>query len=112
LREPLGGLVLQNTFSCMTDIGGEVFPWLPVRWLCTIKYNTCAKLPRINVPVLVMHSRDDELIGFHHAEKNFRIANEPKLLAELSGNHNDPLADSGSFVRGFEKFLNHLREEE
>ena len=105
LREPLAGVVLQSTFSCMTDIGSELFPWLPVRWLCTIKYDTCSKLPRVKVPVLVMHSRTDELIGFHHGEKTFAIANEPKLFCELNGDHNDPLADTASFVRGFEKFL-------
>jgi len=105
LRAPLGGLVLQSTFSCMTDIGSEVFPWLPVRWMCTIKYETCSKLPRLKIPVLVMHSRSDGLIGVHHGEKNFKLANEPKLFWELTGEHNDPLADPKNFVEGMEKFL-------
>jgi uncharacterized protein len=105
LREETGGLVLQSTFTSITDMGKERYPWLPVRWLGTIKYDTHGKLPRLKVPVLVMHSRGDELTGFHHAERNFAAANDPKLFWEIHGEHNDPVADRAWFVEGMEKFL-------
>ncbi len=105
MRRPLGGLILENSFSCTFDLGAELFPWLPVRWISTIKYDTCAKLPRLKIPVLVMHSRGDELIGFHHAEKNYALANEPKILWELTGSHNEPFADRRKFLDGMERFL-------
>jgi fermentation-respiration switch protein FrsA (DUF1100 family) len=105
-REPVGGLVLQSTFTSIPDIGAELFPWLPVRWLARIHYDTRAKLPAIHVPVLVMHSRADTLVPFHHAEQNFAAANEPKLLIDLAGDHNDFLeAGRGELVGGLEKFL-------
>jgi fermentation-respiration switch protein FrsA (DUF1100 family) len=100
-----GGLVLQATFTSMPDIGSEFFPWLPVRWLGTIHYDTLSKLPRIKVPVLVMHSRGDRLVGFHHAERNFAAANEPKLFCELKGGHNDAVLHPRVFLEGMEKFL-------
>jgi pimeloyl-ACP methyl ester carboxylesterase len=105
LRETLGGLILQSTFCSMPDIGAELFPWLPVRWIGSIKYETCKKLPRLRIPVLVMHSRNDGLIGFHHAEKNFAATNEPKLFWEINGDHNSPVADPKHFTEGIEKFL-------
>lgn len=105
LREELGGLILQSAFSSTVDIGKEHFPWLPVKWMCLIKYETCKKLPRIKIPVLVMHSRTDEMIGFHHGEKNFAAANEPKLFWEIIGEHNDVLVDREKFIQGMEKFL-------
>lgn len=105
-RESLGGLVLQSTFTSIPDIGAELFPWLPVRWLAKIRYDTHSKLPRLHVPLLVMHSPADELVGFHHGKANFAAANEPKLLWELRGDHNDPLADRKHFIAGMEKFLN------
>jgi len=87
-------------------VGAELFPWLPVRWLHRIKYDTVDKLPRVRVPVLVMHSRDDSLIKFHHAEKNFAAANEPKLFCETIGGHNESLAsDHARNLEGMEKFL-------
>jgi len=106
LREASGGLILQSTYTSVTDLGAELFPWLPVRWLGVIKYDTHSKLPRIKAPVLVMHSRADGLIGFHHAEKNFAAANEPKLLWEIVGRHNDFLeAGRERYLAGLHKFL-------
>jgi len=105
LREPLGGLVLQSTFTSMPDIGAEVFPWLPVRWLASIKYDTHSKLPQLHLPVLVIHSRSDGLIGFHHAERNFAAANEPKLFCEIKGDHYHLLEDGEKIRAGLEEFL-------
>jgi fermentation-respiration switch protein FrsA (DUF1100 family) len=105
LREPIGGLVLLSTFTSIPDIGVELFPWLPVRLLARIKYETHRKLPRIHVPLLVMHSRADSLVAFRHAEQNFAAANEPKLFWELRGGHNEMLSDREQFIAGIEKFL-------
>jgi hypothetical protein len=105
VREPVGGLVLQSTFTSVTDMGAEMFPWLPVRWLGTIRYDTRSKLPHLHVPVLVMHSPVDELVRLHHGKANFAAANEPKLFWELQGDHNNPLADAPQFIAGVEKFL-------
>jgi len=106
LRETVGGLILQNTFTSIADVGAELFPWLPVRWLNRIKYNTLAKLPRINVPVLVAHSREDEVIAFHHGQKNFAAANEPKMFLEVRGNHTGTLEAGGAlYLAGLEKFF-------
>ena len=105
LRETLGGLVLQSTFTSIPDIGAEIYPWLPVRWMSTIKYDTRAKLPRIKVPVLVMHSREDDLARFSHAEKNFAAANEPKAFSELNGGHNEAVWEQTEFREATEKFL-------
>jgi alpha-beta hydrolase superfamily lysophospholipase len=98
--------VLQSTFTSIPDVGSELLWWLPVRWLNTIKYETHAKLPRVKVPVLVMHSREDSMVRFHHAEENFAAANEPKLFQEMEGGHNDSLfLEPGLGAKGLEKFL-------
>jgi hypothetical protein len=104
-REETGGLILQSTFTSIPDIGAELFPWLPVRWINTIQYDTRSKLPRLHIPVLVLHGCHDELIGFHHAETNYAAANEPKMFREIEGDHNDPLGDRAAFIEGLEKFL-------
>ena len=106
LRETLGGVILQNTFTSIAEVGGDLFPWLPVRWLHTIQYDTLHKLPRIKVPVLVAHSRTDELIGFHHAERNFAAAHEPKMFLEILGQHTATLeAGREKYLAGLNQFL-------
>ena len=110
LREETIGLILQSTFTNILDIGSELLPWLPVRWISKIRYDTRAKLPRLKIPVLVMHSRDDELIGFHHGEENFAAANEPKLFREIQGEHNEPFTNRRRFIDGIESFLKLLED--
>ena len=108
VREPCGGLVLQNTFTSLTDLGAELYPFLPVRTLGSIRYNTRGRLPHIHVPVLVMHSREDSLIPFHHAEENFAVANEPKQFCETIGDHNDGIVDREKFLAAMEQLLRRL----
>ena len=108
VRETCGGLVLQSSFTSVTDLGAELYPFLPVRTLGSIRYDTRSKLPRIHVPVLVLHSRADSMIPFHHAERNFSAANEPKFLCELTGDHNDGIVDRAKFIAGIEQLLEQL----
>lgn len=110
-REAVGGLILQSTFTSVPDLGAELFPFLPVKWLGRIRYDTLAKLPRVEVPVLLMHSREDTLIRFAHAERNFGAARDPKRLVEIAGDHNDFLeAGRAEFVAGFEGWLREREE--
>lgn len=105
-REPLGALILQSTFTSIPDLGCELFPWLPVRKLHRICYDTVNRLPGLRLPVLVAHSRTDDLIRFHHAERNFAAANAPKELLEIAGNHVSVIEDGrAAYVAGLDRFL-------
>lgn len=105
-RRQVGGFILQSTFTSVTDLGTELFPWLPVRTLGTIRYDTLRKLPGINTPLLVVHSRGDSIIPFAHAERNYRAADEPKFLRELQGDHNDAMeVDREAFSRAVAEFM-------
>ncbi|HKQ38137.1 MAG TPA: alpha/beta hydrolase [Verrucomicrobiae bacterium] len=106
LREKVGGLILQNTFSSIPDVGRELFPFLPVRLIGSIRYETVKKLPRIHAPVLVMHSHGDDFIRFGHAERNFAAAKEPKMFWEIHGTHNGTIeADRAHYLSGLRTFL-------
>ena len=105
VRETVGGLVLQSTFTSIPDMGAELFPWLPVRWLGTIRYDTRSKLPRLHVPVLVMHSPADELVSFHHGK-----ATSPRPMSPSSSGNCEAITTTRwpmttHFIAGLEKFL-------
>lgn len=108
-RAPVGGLILQSTFTSLPDIGAELFPWLPVRTLARIRYDTRSLLPKLTLPLLILHSRADTLIGFHHATNNFAAANSPKTLHEIAGDHNDgPEANLPTYLQGVRTFIDSL----
>ena len=109
LTKPLAGLVLQSTFTSVPDLASEIAPWLPARLVLTTRFSTREKLAQIRVPVLIMHSRADRIIGFAHAERNFAAARDPKFFCELLGDHNDAVfASADRYRQAMSEFLNAL----
>jgi len=82
-------VVLLSTFTSVTDLGAQIYWFLPVRWLSRLGYDNVKNLARITSPVFVAHSRDDDLVPFVHGGKLFAAANEPKAFLEMRGGHND-----------------------
>jgi len=99
-----GSLVLASTFTSISDRAAELYPFMPIRFLSRFSYNSIDRLPSIKIPVLVIHSIDDEIIPFHHGERNFQVANPTKNLVRLRGDHN------GGFLDSLETYRNGLNE--
>ena len=66
-----GALVLASTFTSVPDMGSDLYPLLPIRLLARIRYDTLTRLAQIDCPVLVIHSRDDDIIPFAHGRPLF-----------------------------------------
>lgn len=82
-------LILVAAFTSATDLGSEIYPWLPVRLISRYRYDTLAYLQRYDGPVLVAHSRDDEIVPFAHGERLHAAARGEKTLLEMRGGHNE-----------------------
>ena len=104
-RRP-GALVLDSSFTSVPDAGQEAYPWLPVRLLSRFRHATVEHVAKVNAPVLVVHSRTDDIIPFHHGKALFDAANEPKSFIELRGGHNAAhLTSETAYVDGLGTFL-------
>ncbi len=82
-------VILASAFTSVPDLGAKIYPWLPVRLLARIEYGNLARLRTIAVPVLIAHSRDDEIVPFAHGEALFAAARGPKQFLVMSGGHNE-----------------------
>ena len=101
-----GALVVDSSFTSVPDVGQEVYPWLPVRLLSRFQHSTRAHVARVTAPILVIHSRDDEIIPFHHGEAVFDAANDPRSFLELRGGHNDAhFTSERAYIDGLRRFL-------
>ena len=104
-RRP-GALVLDSSFTSVPDAGQDAYPWLPVRLLSRFRHPTVEHVAKVNAPVLVVHSRTDDIIPFHHGKALFNAANEPRSFLELDGGHNDAhLTSETAYVDGLGTFL-------
>ncbi len=82
-------LVLLSAFTSIPDLGQELYPILPVKWLARIQYPTLDYVGTVRAPVLVAHSRDDEIVPFPHGERLYAAAPEPKRFVVMRGGHNE-----------------------
>ncbi len=89
------GLILESSFTSIPDMGAETYPFFPVRLLSRFGYNTREYVRKARCPVLIIHSREDDLVPFHHGRELFEAANEPREFLEIEGSHNDGFLVSG-----------------
>ncbi|MCY2961996.1 MAG: alpha/beta hydrolase [Planctomycetota bacterium] len=87
-RRPCAVLFVEDTFTALADVGAEVYPWLPVRWITRTKYDSLAKIGALRVPFLVAHSPEDQLVPFRHGERLYAAHSGPKEFLETRGGHN------------------------
>ena len=100
-------LIIESGFTSVPSMGQRFYPFLPVRWLTYFKYDTKEYVKNISCPVMVAHSKDDEIIPYDEGLEIFAAAPEPKQFLEMQGGHNDGFIVSGtSYVEGLRSFIN------
>ncbi|HSG94905.1 MAG TPA: alpha/beta hydrolase, partial [Afifellaceae bacterium] len=105
-RHTPGALIVESGFVSVPDMAANLYPWLPARRLARIKFPAGDYLRAVSCPVLIVHSRDDEIIPFEQGRKLFERALEPKHFLELRGGHNDGFLVSGRrYLDGLDNFL-------
>jgi len=85
----VGMLVLESVFASVPAMARIMFPYLPVGLFCRLQYDNVDHVRRVRVPVLVAHSRADEICPFSQGQRVYAVAREPKQFHEISGGHND-----------------------
>ncbi|MEQ1501326.1 MAG: alpha/beta hydrolase [Myxococcota bacterium] len=56
------GMVLESTFADLREVARRAVPMYPVGLLLRARFDTRSRAPRLGVPVLLMHSTDDQVI--------------------------------------------------
>ncbi|HEX7082367.1 MAG TPA: alpha/beta hydrolase [Gammaproteobacteria bacterium] len=105
-RTSPGALIVESAFTSIPDLAAELYPWLPARWLSRFDYPTRRFVAEAECPVLVVHSRDDEITPFHHAEAIFAAARDGRALVELAGTHNEAhIRSERQYIAALRAFL-------
>jgi uncharacterized protein len=77
-NKKFAGLILETPFTSMIDAAKNVYPYIPVGLLLKDRYENDKKIKNINIPVLVMHGEEDQIVPFKMGKKIYEIANQPK----------------------------------
>jgi fermentation-respiration switch protein FrsA (DUF1100 family) len=82
-------LICESSFVSIPATGSDRYPYFPVKLLCRYSFPTGDFLKQVKCPVLIIQSRDDQVVRFSHGRRLFALANEPKTFLELTGAHDE-----------------------
>jgi fermentation-respiration switch protein FrsA (DUF1100 family) len=104
LRHGPGALILQSTFTSIPDMAAKIFPGVP-KFLVPTKMESLKKLPKIDCPVMIIHSQQDEIVPFAMGQSLAREAKNLHAVAHYKGyGHNDLVMGKG------EEIVSHIRD--
>ena len=75
-----GGIILESPFTSMTNAAKNIYPWLPVKYLLKDKYDSEKKIKNLQIPILIMHGKKDNIVPFKMGKKLYDLANNPKFF--------------------------------
>jgi fermentation-respiration switch protein FrsA (DUF1100 family) len=86
-------LVLENAFPTMPDVAAIHYPWLPVRWIMSNRYDNLNRIQKYSGPLLQSHGTKDELIPISFARRLYDAApSQRKQWLEFVGlGHNSAM---------------------
>jgi fermentation-respiration switch protein FrsA (DUF1100 family) len=95
-ERPLGGVILESTFSSLEDAGRSMLGPLGA-WLARGRFDSASKIDRVRAPLLFFHGDRDEVVDLSLGRRLFESAPDPKAFELLRGaGHNDTVAVGGS----------------
>lgn len=104
--EAPAAVIIESSFSSGADMARRLYPIFPARLLTRLKYPVVDYAARLNSPLLVVHSRDDEIIPYAMGRAIYAAARQPKTFLELRGDHNAGfLISREGYTAGLEAFL-------
>jgi uncharacterized protein len=108
------GIILEGVMTSIKDVILDLnfmkYKLLPIDLLFKYDFNTIKSLEKIDVPILILHSKNDKLVHYKHAEKIYgTIKNEFKKLITLDGeHHNAHYISSNLYIDEVNNFIDSL----
>lgn len=96
LHHPVRCVILESAFTSTRDMAKRMGPFALLSPVMPANYNSLDKIPRLGVPTLIIHGREDDIVPFKMGETLYSAAREPKAFLPLDdAGHNDTYVVGG-----------------
>jgi uncharacterized protein len=93
-KAPAAGLITEGAVASLIGKVKNDWPLIPWQYLLANQFDSLAKIGDVNIPVLMIHSTNDDLVPFGDSRRLYLLAHDPKELVELHGTHQDAFVSS------------------
>jgi pimeloyl-ACP methyl ester carboxylesterase len=99
-------LVLVTPYSSLQEIAAQQYPYFPVRWLLTDKFESWRFAPAIRVPTLILRAEHDQLIPRASTEHLYAsFATGLASMVVVSDTDHNSISDSPQYIEAMRAFL-------
>lgn len=102
------GLIVESSFTNMPDEARAAgFGFMPTNLLIHERFDSLSKIPKLKIPLLIIHGTWDKTVPYSMGQKLFDAAPQPKTIALIEGGrHEDScMVDRIECSRIFKSFV-------
>lgn len=114
-EEELCGIIIENTFTCISDMVDTIFPWLAYPWvkqkMLRMNWDSLSVVKTLTLPICMLMGVRDEIVPHSHMLKLFESATASRYKTHYkieSGSHNDTWMQGGpTYLEKIRQFTRH-----
>jgi uncharacterized protein len=109
----MDGVIVESTFTSIRDMArvqAAAARWLPVRAILNHRFDSLAKVGKLDAPILFLHGTSDEVVPHRMSEALYAAARAPKqlvLFPEL-GHSNIPMDSFPQYQLAVRQFVDRI----
>ena len=105
-------LIIESAFTSIPHLAKRYYPYIPTHWIARDKFPTQKYVQDVKCPILIIHSREDELIPFAHGKLLAQTPNKNITFEAITGSHNNGFIESyDTYTRTLEMFIDTIDAE-
>ena len=111
LKRDVRSIIIESAFLSTKDMAKTMFLFSLLSFILPPNYNNLGKIEKIDIPKLIIHGDEDEIVPFKMGKRLFDASKEPKYFLPLMGaGHNDTYMTAGErYFRIIESFVRNSR---
>lgn len=95
----VGAVILDAPYTSIVDVAAGAYPFVPVRFILTDRYETARYIASVKVPLLILHGARDGVVPVAMGKELHRLANEPKRIEVFpQGGHSNLYVDGNNAI--------------
>ncbi len=111
LKRRVKSIIIESAFTSIREMARTIALFYLFSFFLPAHYNNLKKIGQVNIPKLIIHGKDDEIVSFSMGEKLFEAAKVPKYFFPVKdAGHNDTFVVGGrKYFEGIATFAYHSR---
>jgi len=108
-HRPLRGVILVSPYDSIVEVARRHYPFLPVSLMLRHRFDSLARVPQIEAPLLCLVATEDRVIPGAHSRALFEAWRGAKTWHEVPRSDHDSIAGEAGYWRSIADFLKALR---